>query len=238
MFNKLWVRSVLLFFTFILFVIAATVAGIVGFLYYQKDKDFSDQQDENASLQEKIDELEAGSPADCPDVGTSECVGKDIIFEDKGRGIKVTFPPTWKQSLNTEIGEDFIYPEDGSSSGKIISGYELTLSKGTTKMIFSKVLQAIDGFPNGFSESDYEIVEVSSDLIRYRANGETVWRYADVVDCASLDADLFGDLTGSDYCASPFFPGFGDSANSLIIEGNPNASVLNEADEIAISALN
>lgn len=238
MFNKLWVRSVLLFFTFILFVVSATVAGIVGFLYYQKGKDFNDLNDDNTALQQKIDDLEAGSPADCPEVSGTECVDKDIVFKDVGRDISVTFPSSWKQSLNTELSEDFIYPEDGSSSGKIISLYELTLSKGTTKMIFSKVLQAIDGFPSGFSESDYEIVEVNSDVIRYRANGETVWRYADVVDCASLDADLFGDLTGSDYCASPFFPGFGDSANSLIIEGNPSESVLSEADEIAISALN
>lgn len=154
-------------------------------------------------------------------------------FVDDGFDISIEFPLTWTGVLTTNIQPEFVYDP---ITGVVIQDYLYTLTKGSSELKFEQILAAIDGFPNGLSEDEYEIVEVSSDLLRYRSIGAPGWGYGERLDCSEISGEII-DLTAFTYCVSPFTNFANNFAGDVTLVSSSSADIA-EADQIVISAIN
>ncbi len=172
----------------------------------------------------------------CPEVPTT--TSTDSTFKDDGQSIEIRYPNTWVGVLNTKLSTDFAYEPE---YGKVISKYEYTLRKSGVALKFTRILGGVDGFPNGLKASTHDWKEISgTNLVRYSEKGENNWRYVSSVDCSDLGEPFFTveEVASFSVCVGSFFPGFGtDGASTATIETG-DVDLLDEADQIAKSALN
>jgi hypothetical protein len=96
-------------------------------------------------------------------------------------------------------------------------------------------LGAIDGFPSGFKNGDYEVVEVGSDIIRIK-NDLGEWGYVIKLEDEECSQAPIG-LTDFDVCYSPFSPSFGKFANNVTVVSD-SEDLLKMADEIVLNYTN
>lgn len=195
------------------------------------------KNNEVGELASRLESSTGRSPSDTTTEDDSLCptaaCQETYTFVDDGFGISIEFPLTWTGILTTNIQPEFVYDP---ITGVVIQEYVYTLTKGSSELKFEQILAAIDGFPSGLSEEEYEIVEVSEDILRYRSIGAPGWGYGERLDCAEISGEII-DLTEFTYCVSPF----ANFANNFAGDVNlisSNSSDISEADQIVISALN
>ena len=228
------IKKILLAIFVISTVILGTTTGIFGYLYFAKANDYSKLLSQ--ALEDGVTAIETNA-SDKSDLNEDSVATKPILinFKDDALDINLDYPSSWKLSLDTEISEDFAYEP---VYGRVIQNYTATLNKGTSRLIFKKILGAVDGFPNKIKPTELNYVEVTADLVRYKQTDEAIWNYVQLLNCSDFEGELFSEPAAVDeVCVSPFYGGFGNWANVAQLTGN-NTTDFEEADQIAISALN
>lgn len=212
----------------IFLIILVIATGVFAFLFFRsqtelsdKSKTLADTMNENAQLQSELLNLEASETDD----------GDTLRFEDTGSDILVEYPKTWELTISTDISEDFAT----EPYERVITEYDVNLQKGTTTLSFSRILGAVDGFGSGLKESEYQVVDLNDNLVRFALAGSNEWTYTEKINCADIELFLEESPTNYDVCVGSFFPNFANlGATQANITTSDNA-ILAEADEIVLS---
>lgn len=209
-----------------------------GYLYLQKDEDNDSLESEISSLEDRIQNLEriddAIEDSMVAPMADSTCSDNCLLtFEDSDLGASVVFPSSW----NPEI--EYVTSFDSDLSTGIfpaMTDYQMKFVKDSSNLRFVVLLGPVDGFPQGLLESEYEWVELESDILRYKLLSEDTWTYAALDDCSG-SADLFPELVSADICVTQFYPGYADSKPTQVFVSPDNNEDLLQADEIVLSSL-
>lgn len=151
-------------------------------------------------------------------------------FVDVGLGINIAYPSDWEWVLDTQVSEDFAE----MSAYKSMETYSLDFTKGTNTIAFSAIFGAVGDIGMQYPESEYDVVVLTSDVIRVKQIGESAWRYLSQIDCEdSMDWDGETEVCG----AGGFFPGFAEGGASTV-SFTGSDSLLEEVDAIVLTAVN
>ena len=217
----------------ILFLVGIVSTTIFAVLYINSKNEIKVKNVELAACLAKP----ADTTTKCPD-STTTSTSTNLTFKDEGQSIEVVYPSTWVGTLNTKLSDDFAYEPE---YGKVISKYEFDLKKGGATLRFSRILGGVDGFADGLKSSTHDWKVISgTDLIRVSQKGENDWKYTYTVDCSTLGDPFFtpAEVASFDICVGSFYPGFGVYGASTAVIKTGDATLLEEADEIAKSAMN
>lgn len=217
----------------VLFLVGLISTTIFAVLYINSQNEIKVKNAELVACTVKANTDEVTTTA-CQETNTPA----EYTFKDDGQGIKITYPTSWTGVLTTKVSTDFAYTPE---YGKVISTYEYNLTKSGATLKFKEILAGIDGFGTGLKTSsfDYKVI-TGTNLVRYSAKGANDWKYVQKVDCSTFGEPMFDPAEVATYevCVSSFFPGFGTNNASFATIKTSDATLLDEADQIAKSALN
>ena len=222
-----------------------TLAGSIAFgaLFIIKNNEAQTLGNDKKTLQDKVtsqesdiqklnlDLIKAKDSSSCKETTCEQ------VFQESGfGGITVKYPTSWEGQLQTTVSTDFVYEP---TNGKVISKYDLILTKSSSKLTFSRVLVATGFMPDGLKSSTHDYVEVTPKVLRYSEKGENDWRYVEKLNCGDYADSEVIDLTGFDECYLTIFPGFGSENGAAFVKlKSSDMTIISEADEIVKSALN
>jgi hypothetical protein len=221
-----------LFLTLLVLVLLIGLSAL-GVFYYLKYTEAMNLQSELNTT--KIQLTDANSKV--AELEASGAVGnKDLTFSDSGLEFDIKYPAGWTMEANTKL-------EDKNASPVVITGYSLTLEKGTSTLMFSKILGGVGDMAVVYKSSEYDVVELkdasndSLEILRVSKKDEDKWRYVSKVDCDDVPEEE--TVETGDFCgAGGFFSGFGERVGaSTVALTSSDEEVIKEADKIVISTL-
>lgn len=203
-----------------------SAGGVLGYFYYEADKENKDLASELAEVKDAGEE--------CAEV-SGDCVHK---LADSLLDFEFTYPSDWYGYTASNWSDDVIFPDGSTDFGPVISDYDVIFEKGDTELKFTVLLGPVDGFPSGLYDETHEYVEVSDEIVRWKLMDDDTWTYSSKSECTD-GGEIFEDLTDADMCVGSFFPSFVDGGTWAVqaFVTDSDAEVLTEADDIALSVL-
>lgn len=204
-----------------LIILALLIASITfGVLFYVKNTEYMDATKRNESTsselalaKQKITELETTCTGECPTM---------MEFVDKEQDIEFNYPVSWKLEVSTKIGE---LAETGI--GRLLTGYQIILTKGNAQLTYDRVLVATGFTPQPAASGD-EFKVINDEVARLKRSGNPDWVYVSYDDCPE-------EMT-AEYCYASATPGFGEGSKVVTLKGASDAAIVKEADDIVLSA--
>ncbi len=162
-----------------------------------------------------------------PDVLGVSCIE---TFQDQGLGIDFDYPCEWELSLETTLGDDFLYNAE-NRYGYVAEKYFIRF-KDEDQLVQIRVVLADTQGSMLSMENKYEYEVFNNELVRFSREDE-IYKYGKYISCSDLQPNqIAGEISGED-CSRTMVFGISDQFPSIVEVFNP--SDLDLVDDFVLS---